>query len=136
MRGTLQVKKIAINMHNSVCDTIRFGAKWHIIYNDLFYIPSSRPTMYRYGAPAPPTSLSRKTFGNHISWVHSNASVYVAGLSDGDADANPIEFSHKSCCSPFPQISRTVQIRYVYSRTPDERPPSPTTIPLIRPHFV
>ena len=23
-----------------------------------------------------------------------------------------------------------------YSRTPDERPPSPTTIPLIRPHFV
>ena len=24
----------------------------------------------------------------------------------------------------------------VYSRTPDERPPSPTTIPLIRPHFV
>ena len=25
---------------------------------------------------------------------------------------------------------------YLYSRTPDERPPSPTTIPLIRPHFV
>ena len=24
----------------------------------------------------------------------------------------------------------------LYSRTPDERPPSPTTIPLIRPHFV
>ena len=24
----------------------------------------------------------------------------------------------------------------MYSRTPDERPPSPTTIPLIRPHFV
>ena len=23
-----------------------------------------------------------------------------------------------------------------YSRTPDERPPSPTTIPLIRPHFM
>ena len=23
-----------------------------------------------------------------------------------------------------------------YSRTPDERPPSPTTIPLIRPHIV
>ena len=23
-----------------------------------------------------------------------------------------------------------------YSKTPDERPPSPTTIPLIRPHFV
>ena len=25
---------------------------------------------------------------------------------------------------------------FLYSRTPDERPPSPTTIPLIRPHFV
>ena len=24
----------------------------------------------------------------------------------------------------------------IYSRTPVERPPSPTTIPLIRPHFV
>ena len=54
-------QKITINMHNSVCDTIRFGAKWHIIYNDLFYIPLSRPTMYRCGAPAPSTSLSKKT---------------------------------------------------------------------------
>ena len=87
-------KKIAINMHNRVCDTIRFGAKWHIIYNDLFYIPSSRPTMYRCGAPAPPTSLSKKPLCNHISWVHSNALVYVAGLSEGDAD--PFEFSHKT----------------------------------------
>ena len=25
---------------------------------------------------------------------------------------------------------------WYYSRTPDERPPSPTNIPLIRPHFV
>ena len=27
-------------------------------------------------------------------------------------------------------------VLWCYSRTPDERPPSPTTIPLIRPHFV
>ena len=33
-------------------------------------------------------------------------------------------------------ISRTMQLKAKYSRTPDERPPSPTTIPLIRPHFV
>ena len=29
-----------------------------------------------------------------------------------------------------------VTVHYNYSRTSDERPPSPTTIPLIRPHFV
>ena len=36
------------------------------------------------------------------------------------------------------KIMEQISIRNVqhYSRTPDERPPSPTTIPLIRPHFV
>ena len=32
-------------------------------------------------------------------------------------------------------LTNSTRAKY-YSRTPDERPPSPTTIPLIRPHFV
>ena len=56
--------------------------------------------------------------------------------------------SELNCCcgkSCFPtdyfQGSTTTRERLLYththcSRTPDERPPSPTTIPLIRPHFV
>ena len=36
----------------------------------------------------------------------------------------------------LPRAFSCIILACMYSRTPDERPPSPTTIPLIRPHFV